>query len=397
MKRASRIAQSPWLMAVVVFAVLFVAWHWGAPYTLKGWESSDLWLDSPDYYVLLREYSSPLWHCCVNYLRQFFYYPLAGPALIALGAVMVFLLLCLVLRHWAFRLIVALIIVGLHVGYLMKSDVRENERWAHLEQSAEYGQWSEVLRIATPQQTATDRKMLPYALLAHAVQNDLPETLLQYPIQGPEDFDSQQGATSPRYYHFKMILNSCMGAPLEAIHCNFQHAAFLPLGTSFGTLRRLVRFNHVAGNLALESKYQEILSHSTLHAAWQHQSGLHPDTLRSNQSGHIPTVTKSFGFNLGVMMDQGNYTPQMFNYMLCWLLSSRNLRTFTTMLQGARQFLPSPLPLIYQQALEIYAHEEPSFDPSLWDISIAVHQDFQFYLQHGGQPTSYFSYYYRGK
>ena len=118
-------------------------------------------------------------------------------------------------------------------------------------------QWDKVLSVATPAAAAEDRVLIPYALLAHSERGTLPQNIFRYPVLGPEDIDLEGELTRHGYY-FTSLVNECMGCTNEAIHNTFQAACTTPYGTSFGTLRQLIKFNIASGNKAMARKYCDV-------------------------------------------------------------------------------------------------------------------------------------------
>ena len=345
-------------MSVLLFAGVWLTLFLCVPYTMRSWEANGLFLNTPDYFQDMREGAHPMLQLCVDYISQFFYYETVGAAILALLPTLLFVVLGLIFRNHVLRILLATTIVCGVVIYVLRPTVREKESMAHLEFAAEAHRWNDVLKIVTPKVAREKRNLMPYALLALAINNELTERMYDYPVQGIEDFDTQ-GRPCHEYYFFKMVLYDCMGCPNEAIHNNFQAAAGTRYGTNFGTLRRLVRLNQDAGNPVLADKYKEILSHSTMHRNWHSKGEALPDTLCPNVSGQIPVITKSFGYNLAMFIDRGIRSPQMCNYFLCALLASNELDAFAKALERMSPILPQPLPPLYQEALQRYAEAHP--------------------------------------
>lgn len=384
-------------LSAILFVGLFLVLYLCVPYLLKGLESDNLFLRTSDYIEEVRSASVPAFHFVRDYLLQFFYYKAVGPFLIALGVTLVYLMVCVVFRPRWIRLLLVFAAIGVSLFWVLRPSVRQAERWAQLEYAAQQHQWNKVLSIVTPDRVIHDRGMIPYAFLALAMCNELPQQMLLYPLNGPEDFDSQ-GEADQHYFFFKMVLYDALRCPNEAIHCNFQAAKDLPHGTSFGTLRRLVRYNRDAGNPVLVNKYETILSRSTLHRAWRHESVMYPDTLRPNLSGRIPVLTHTFGHNLGMIIAMGNYSVETCNYMLCWFLASRNLSGFTTLLNQSASLMPTPLPRIFQEALVLWAEQDSSFDINTYNVSVEVLESYkQFCTTHSFPSGSYWRYFFLGQ
>lgn len=372
-------------MGLLLFACVWLTLYLGVPYTMKSWEANGLFLTTPDYFHTVNERPYPMLQLGLDYVSQFFYDKAVGALILALVPTLLFLLVGLVLHRRIVRALMAGAIACGVLHYVLRPAVRERENMAHLELAAEAHRWDDVLKIVTPKVARENRSLMPYALLALAVNNELADKMYTYPVRSTNDFDTQ-GQPCHEFYFFKMVLYDCMGCPNEAIHCNFQAAAGTPYGTNFGTLRRQVRFCQDAGNQVLADKYREILSHSTLHRGYRpRQTATLPDTLNTepqsacgedrskksqsacgeirskNTSGQIPVISKGLGYNLALFIDMGIRSPQMCNYFLCALLASQNLEAFVQALQRLRPQLSEPLPPLYQEALRTYAEKPTGF------------------------------------
>ena len=355
------------MLATTVFIGTFLALWLGIPHTLRSWETNDLYLETADYLRDAKSMPHPILQLATDYIRQFFHTPAIGAAMLSAVPTVTFLLLSFVVRNRIVRAVTAALLVGGTLAWVCRPQVRWKETMNHLEQAAENRRWKEVLDIVTPKMASEHPELMPYAMLALAINNELTDKMLTYPIRSIKDFDTQ-GNPCHEFYFFKMVLYDCIGCPNEAIHCNFQAAAGTTYGTTFGTLRRMVRFCEAAGYQTLADKYREILSHSTMHRSWAPKRTAVADTLQTNQSGHIPVITKDFGFNLALFMDLGIRTPQVCNYFLCAMLARRDLKTFATTLPRLRPMLPQPLPPLYQEALQLYAGQHPGSDLSEYGI-----------------------------
>lgn len=361
MKMSNIKKHSTLILSILVFVSIFIALYTMLPFTLMSWESNDLYLNTPDYMKDVNAGAHPFWQLLLNYCCQFFYYKLSGPAILAFLATMLYAAISIFIHHKTIKLLLAAILIISTIVTVFQGNIRETEQWNHLEYAAEHHLWNDVLSIATPDKCQNDRQMLPYALLGMAVKNELADKMFQYPVTSIEDFD-MQGETNHRYFFYKMVLYDCLGCPNEAIHNNFQAATSLPYGTSFGTLRRLVTYNRNAGNAIMADKYTNILSHSTLHSNWKSQYTPYADTLTVNTSSNEALITRNLGINVASILNMGFYTPEVNNYFLCQLLAGGKLSVFASVLESVTKDKSVPLPVHFQEALLVYAHQKTDFD-----------------------------------
>jgi len=380
------------LLAVTVFLALFILLLCSVPCTLMSWESSSLYLSTPDYMRELDAASQSTSDLCLNFLFQFFYFKWAGPAILALVVALPLWLLMHFIHSKAVRVLLTLCPIIAVGCFAIHPDTQQTERWNKLEQAAENYRWAEVLQVANPERCQSERGMLPYALLALAAKGQLPECMCQYPVQAITDFDSQ-GENTRHYYIFKMVFYDVMGSTQEAIHNAMQAAAVgSPYGMDMGTLRRLVRLHRKSGNDVMANKYASVLKCSTLHKNWKVSDAKVEDVPHKNESAAEPLITESLGFNIGVMLNSGTASPVAIDYLLCQLLVGGNLDNFVAMLQRITQDKSGPLPRHYQEALLCYAHQHPSFDLGHYTISPALRSAFQQFIASDlATPDSYWA------
>ena len=221
--------------------------------------------------------------------------------------------------------------------------------------------WKKVLQTATPEATHKDRQLLPYALLALTESGQLPDKMGRYPVRSVDDFCPEQWSDR-RGLTFKAILYDCMGVPNEAIHNTFQAATSLPHGTSFGTLRTLVRLNRLKGDNLLANKYATILSHSTLHKGWgaspqpsPEGKGVEEDRSPRLQegTGEAPLITPTYFYNVTSLLAHGVYTKTLADRSLCGLLVQGDLVRFRQMYALLPHAEGEPVPTLYREALDV--------------------------------------------
>ena len=381
--------------SIALWAFLFVVLYMAVPYTMKSWESDSLFVDTPDYWQRIKEMPLYGWVVVKNFLLQFFYYKAAGPCLVSLGvAVLYFFLNCIAGRRAVGIYVTLFVFVAGSLFIVLKKDVRECERWAHLEYAAEKHVWNDVLEIASPAATLEDRDMLPYALLALAVKGELPERMLDYPVQSAEDFDMVSKVHDKRFYKFRITLYDCLGCPNEAIHNVFQLSTTLPMGMSFVALRRLIAYYKVLHNDELADKYSFVMAQSTIYSYKKKGCILRTDTLRRNESGDAPLITESMGRNIGKMLDCGFVSDGLIQYFLCVMLAERNLAAFIPVLTKVLPLLEGSLPVLYQEALLVYSSQDPSFDVAGFTISEEVKTSYDQYRKGMTDGTKHYWTYY---
>ena len=71
------------------------------------------------------------------------------------------------------------------------SRVRDAERLAKVQVNARRLRWNKVLEAATPEASASDPRLMPFAFLALGETGGLGDMLFKYPVSGPEDFDME--------------------------------------------------------------------------------------------------------------------------------------------------------------------------------------------------------------
>jgi len=307
----------------VVFVAVYIITLLKQEFSLLGQENTALFLLTPDY---IREtFSAPLpfSHLLGNFIAQFYRFPYVGPAIFALEITLIFLFMGHALRQikggetaatvltciaWWFSaksnnpceaaaftifsgiicLISALIQRKMTYKYetsvvrrllcfaaiatasiLVCTDrtVAGNEAIASIEQYSFVGNWDRVLDIATPDFTAENPEILPYALLALNHKGLLRTESQNYPIESQDDLEGN-GFYSYHGYMSGVLLYNALGCRNESIHRLFQAASYLPHGSSFLTLRTLIAHYYELGNYTLARKYCDILSFSVTHGRY---------------------------------------------------------------------------------------------------------------------------------
>ena len=382
---------------IVLFLCVFALLQCSIPYTLLSWEENGLFLHTPDWRQQVMSGSWPVLTYVSSWIVQFFHFPLAGDALIALGVALIFLLLWMLLRkaHKVTGLVFAVLLVAGVWILGTNKEIRVNERWAKLEYMAQRQKWDKVLSIATPERTKEDRRLLPYALLALSEKGELGNRMFSYPIEGVGDFVFSDWHSRESGF-FNSLFYESLGSLNEAVHQTFQSATYLPHGASFGMLRRLVLLFRKQGNDVLADKYASILNQSTLHhysidVRAKSSRECPPESLGAAKSlsGKASVVTHDVFFNVGQLLAEGHFTQANVDRFLCMALANRDLKLFYRALLLYAD-IKRPLPTYYQEALLLLA----SFD-NLVDISeCAIDESVKYAFETERTRDTFFGYYF---
>lgn len=307
---------------LLLLAAVFTTTICCQPFTILRQEGLGLFLNTPDFYRALLFDPFPLSNLIGSFLVQFYSSIYAGAAIVALMVCAVYLLVkaissrigfcmeplnlacagaawffiakaanpsmgiaiililsaILVLMPLFFRKREVKVALKPFVGILsscavlaaavmtlvLNPSIKEGEKWSAVEFAAVQGEWDYLLKYATPQAAHEDMQLSPYALLALNAQCRLSSGVAEYPVM--EDFGIDYGSEiTYRRSLFDAVLYSNLGCHNEAIHRTHQCGDFLPHGTSFRTLRMLVKENHAIGDSLMVVKYCDILDKSLLH------------------------------------------------------------------------------------------------------------------------------------
>ncbi|MBO4590369.1 MAG: hypothetical protein J5698_05310 [Bacteroidaceae bacterium] len=385
------------LPPIVLFLCVFALLQCSIPYTLLSWEENGLFLHTPDWRQQVMSGSWPVLTYVSSWIVQFFHYPLAGAALIALGVALIFLLLWMLLRKvrkvtgFVFA---ALLVAGVWILGTNK-EIRGNERWAKLEYMAQRQKWDKVLSIATPERAKEDRRLLPYALLALSEKGELGNRMFSYPIEGVGDFVFSDWHSRESGF-FNSLFYESLGSLNEAVHQTFQSATYLPHGASFGMLRRLVLLSRKQGNDVLADKYATILNQSTLHhysidvrAKSSREGSSESLGAAKSLSAKASVVTHDVFFNVGQLLAEGHFTQANVDRFLCMALANRDLKLFYRALLLYAD-IKRPLPTYYQEALLLLS----SFDNSVDISECAIDESVKYAFETERTRDTFFGYYF---
>ena len=393
------------------------------PYTLTHMQNCGLFLLTPDWFREVLAGAHPVSETVASFLVQFYDIPVLGAVIVAaiitltylaldaalrrfrlpfhrlvslLGAlalwfftarmtsnqvpVMVMLiasgvaLLSLILRKkdekparkWEFPVAVILTLVTAALIGLDARTIRQ-ERLAKVEVNTLLHRWDKVLEVATPDNSAMDPRLMPYAFLALGETGKLGDRAFKYPLNGPEDF-GMEGDNSLTGSLFNSLLYECMRVPNEAIHQIFQYSAHLPHGMSHLSLYQLIKYNIENGNFTLARKYATILSHNPkTHAAAKKVLRTYANAVDiADTTGHSSAdalvMTKDAQINLAQMSMIGMGTGNSVNRFLCYMLLYGDLQNFKRTMETLT-WPDGKIPVNYQEALLL-----SEIDTNYWDI-----------------------------
>ena len=281
--------------------------------------------------------------------------------------------------RWEFPVAVILTLVTAALIGLDARTIRQ-ERLASVEINTQRHRWDKVLQVATPDNSAMDPRLMPYAFLALGEKGKLGDNLFKYPLTGPEDF-AMEGDNSLTGCLFNSLLSECLRVPNEAIHQIFQYSAHLPHGMSHLALYQLIKYNLENGNYTLARKYARILRQNprTRVAAKRvlktYADAVDVTDTLGHSSALAPVLTKDPQINLALMNAIGKTTGNAGNRFLCYLLLYGDLENF----KRAMEALPWPdgkIPVHYQEALLL-----SEIDANYWKIHPGVLKRFREFTQ----------------
>ena len=365
------------LVPVILFAGVFAVAFFLRRHTFLQKEYFSLFLNTPDYWNEIWNGPQPLLTLAGDFLAQFYRIVWVGPALVALVATVVFLLLRTFLRR--IQIPLAAFIFAAFLVHALLPKTREAERWARVEYGARTQQWDKVVAAATPEAAEKDRVLIPYALLAYSEMGTLPDNLFRYPVSGPEDLDLEGEITRHGYY-FAQMNAECLGSTNEAIHHAFQTACTTPHGMSLGTLRQLIKYNIASGNRDMVRKYCDILEKNPMNAASARTARRYAESMPAHSnldpgpSETASIVTHNTYHTLRAMALEGLFDEAAAERLRCLLLLQRDLRNFPGTFSPDEDL--AALPSCYQQALCLI--NDPEIQRKL---SPAVTGAFQQYME----------------
>lgn len=278
------------------------------------------------------------------------------------------------------HLLPAAVILAAGILIICLPSVRKAELWGKVECCTRTHQWDKVIKAVNPSAAKEDADLMPFAFLAMSEKGILPENLFSYPVTGPELLDMER-FTDRRAYYYKSMLSECIGCTNEAIHNTFQAACTIEHGTSFGTLRQLIKYNLASGNLTMARKYNDILGRSPFNAgtakavAKRISEVSYGSQLHSGASDSAAVVIKSNFPNMRLMLFEGYFNQPAADRLRCHLLLQRDITNLASTFNEEETDYTS-LPRCFQEALLILS--VPEIDAK---ISPEIKDDFAAYLE----------------
>jgi len=407
------------LIPLLLFAAVFCVSQFAQPYSLIQLENSGLFLLTPDWLREVMDGKYPLSEFVGSFLVQFYDIPVVGGLITAAVIALVYwaadrilsrlglpfhrlvsllaalicwvftagldsnlpavrIMLAAVIAALVFSLIkprpekpakrweipAALVLVLAAVLFVVTdSGIKDTERLAKVQVNARRHRWDKVLEAATPEASASDPRLMPYAFLALGEKGELGDRLFKYPLSGPEDFD-MEGDNSLTGCLFNSLLAESLGVPNEAIHHIFQYSCHLPHGMSHLTLYQLMRYNALKGDYTMVRKYAGILRHNPKNRSAARgilsryaSTADVADTLGHSSAG-ARMVTNNPQYNLAQMSLLGLGSGISINRFLCYQLLIGDLDGFRSSFE-ALGFSAGSVPVHYQEAL-LLAGADPS-------------------------------------
>ena len=399
------------LIPLLLFAAVFCVSQFVQPYSLIQLENQGLFLLTPDWFREVLGGSHPVSELVGSFLVQFYDIPVVGAMVVAAIVTALYLCLDCLLRRcrvpfyrpvalaaaavcWAVtaRLDSNLLIVGILLGsaalallsllvrkreekpvgrwelpvcavlillaagfVATDSKVRDAERLAKVQVNARRLRWDKVLEAATPEASASDPRLMPFAFLALGETGGLGDRLFKYPVSGPEDFD-MEGDNSLTGCLFNSLLSESLGVPNEAVHHIFQYSCHLPHGMSHLSLYQLIRYNVEKGDYTLVRKYAGILKRNPKNFSAargilrRYASAADVTDTLGHSSATARMVTNNPQYNLAQMGTLGMSSGISINRFLCYQLLHGDLEGFRSSFE-ALGWQAGTVPVHYQEAL----------------------------------------------
>ena len=269
----------------------------------------------------------------------------------------------MLLPAWAGMTAILVVTGGVFLFLALNGKIKVREQMATLRVAAVASNWNRVLAIATPERTASNPEMMPYAFLALGEKGRLGEELFRYPVKSRDNFDLSGSAEDYDRYFFNSVLYETLQCQNEAIHSYFQLATYQDHGQSFLVLRRLLADYYQTGNYVLAEKYAAVLSRSTLHSQYvdyfmdRMATGTprEPDSIAFRKN--VPLITRDPLSNLILLGAGGINAPSSVDRVLCSLLLQCDLENFQAVFDSVRERY-QPIPRYYEEALVMAGQTE---------------------------------------
>ena len=398
------------LIPLLLFVAVFCVSQFVQPYSLIQLENQGLFLLAPDWFREVMAGRHPLTELVGSFLVQFYDIPVVGALITAAVIVLIYwavdrilgrfrlpfhrlVALVAALLCWVFtagldsnlpvvQIMLIAVLAGLLSSFIRRreekpahrwelpvaaalvliaaayvatdSGIRDAERLPKVQVNARRLRWDKVLEAATPEASASDPRLMPFAFLALGETGGLGDRLFKYPVSGPEDFD-MEGDNSLTGCLYNSLLAESLGVPNEAIHHIFQYSCHLPHGMSHLSLYQLIRYNAVKGDFTMVRKYAGILGRNPKNRVAARgilrryaSSADVKDTL-GHSSASARMVTNNPQYNLAQMSLLGLSSVVSVNRFLCYQLLVGDIEGFRNSFETLGW--QGTVPVHYQEAL----------------------------------------------
>lgn len=291
------------------------------------------------------------------------------------------------------------VIIAMCIGAATDSRQRSREHTAQVEHLAEDGRWDELIALTYPERQTLDANLMAYSLLAQNQEGKLADKLFHYPVKGIESIFQHE-----TNYRFNSFFCHALHLPNEAVRYAFEEGQYMPAGTSFGSLRRMVDWIIEKGDdPKLADFYINLLEHSSCHTDFTLSRRIALSQQTTNQplpavaasqaasSGAQPAVaanqipepefvgSPSFLYEAALILEREPTNIQARDLLLCGLLLLGQTEAFFDVFERTYvETNDAAVPAHYIEALLLLKQSHPTIDSS-YNIPIqteAAYRDF---------------------
>lgn len=312
-------------------------------------------------------------------LLQTFLYPLSSnyviPPLVVIFAVLpCTILLTLAMGYVRMKdWVVAIIVTAALPIAIKRTDDRDVEYVAKISTHAYRNEWNEVKSMAL-NNISNNRFGIFYRNLVFAREGTIADNLFKYPQMAADGLflDLQPGVTYLEVFSYLDMLLE-VGDVSQATDCALLCQTVMPKAYSSRGVRDLAEIALLVGDSAVANKYLSMLASTLFHKGWADDMLQHlkSNTLpRSLQASYARMAREDILYqqnnwveSLSAIASANPYNVMAVDYLLSGLLLNKNYQTF---LQMYNRFYLDRLdkvievPVVYQQALLLQAHDEDS-------------------------------------
>lgn len=227
---------------------------------------------------------------------------------------------------------------------------------------ADEGRWQELLDQIRKDGTRETPIGMRYALLAESALGTLPQALFTYPITSPDEL-LMRGERNPISCQFNRQFYENLGVYDEAFHQAMEYGLLQKEGCCMYTLRQLIDYALVEGDVRIADKYLTILSQTRFDKDFAKERRARLEQVRQESSQAVPEKPLRSDNFVGLyplrseMVRLAYYEvgdrQKAVDYTLCCILLQKQLEQFYRTLSQFPDYQGHQLPLAYQQALEI--------------------------------------------